>query len=155
MLDRQTAEQALEQIRRDYGSLDDLSHELANTIANLYYRHNAFLNDFERSGGRIVPHTSDDIVEGLKDLFSSTSRDSAFVKAGPGMIQALRDLKREAGQSYFGLASQVLLDTWKFRIENAMQKPGYRRAIERYFKRKSVREIPDMLEIMRKCVANE
>lgn len=135
---------AAQLIKGQLGNLDDLPPELQNTVSNIYYRANPStiiqhatgnaLRDFEKNSLEMINRTSD-------------------LKFVGEMIASLREVKQEASSNdldfVYGHLVTLILDVYKYRIENANDKSPIRRSIERKFK-KPESEIPNLYAKLRK-----
>ncbi len=143
MLDTEAADLARQHIQRDYGSLADLPEEFADTIANIYYRfYLEYMSSNEKPNA--LPQSireGSDLFKDMTSYLKKSSRDLTFIEGGPELIESIRRLRDEKQIDEFEILVEVMLDHLKFGIDEAMNKRGIRRMIERLFKRRKVREI--------------
>jgi hypothetical protein len=126
-------------ILSEIGRLDDLPNELANTVANIYYR--------------CIPLGLDS-SSSAEDLRSLVQRGHSRIQLGkilaarqmiPQMVAELRKLPKGGLASWaYHYAVQFALDLFKYDIPNGEKKSAARRSIERVFRKPLVREIPDL-----------
>jgi hypothetical protein len=112
--------EAADNLFRSLGALNDLGPELADTVANVYYRY------------ALATGTVDDLAFALgmpNDLTTEIEIIVAQQEYIDEMIKALRRTGREG--HVVERMKLIILDTFKYRIENAAQKTALRRAIER------------------------
>jgi len=139
-------------IRKNLGTLDDLPRELANTVANVYYRCLKLSGDVAAQAkgnpGWRPPSSEND--SGLKDslvtfmhALSSCMTDSQSVK---GFIDALRGIDRNQQPHLYAYTVEFILDCLKYDIPNASEKSSLRRRFERLFRKGKVKEIPNLID---------
>ena len=125
-------------LKGELGDLDDLPPELQNTVSNIYYRSNPSTLMFESSGDAL-----DDFKTNSMDMINRTSD----LKSIGDMIKSLRQVREEAKSNdldfVYDHMRTLMLDIYKYRIENAHEKTPIRRSIERKFK-KPEKEIPNL-----------
>lgn len=139
------AEQA---IKRNMGRLDDIPRELANTVANIYYR---FFSMASEMGPEWIPSQmtrATDMRQGLVEFIEESASLIADVKAIPKAILDLRKIDKYRQPNLYSFSVEYLLDEFKYNIKNAAYKPGIWRKIERLFKKSKVKEIPNLIELM-------
>lgn len=145
---------AAQNMAADFGSLDDLPAELANTAANIYY---AFwkrllalapLRDGTPLPAAIKDHP-DGILAGYMDYIKANPSVIAGHKFAADLIKTIRSTakKHPDRKELVDYMVQVALDSLKYNIDNAHQKTPIRRAIERKFK--TPNEIPALYSKMR------
>ncbi|MCP5198488.1 MAG: hypothetical protein H6977_00660 [Gammaproteobacteria bacterium] len=118
-------------IRDGFGDTSDLSEELVNTIANIYYF--AIKSAQQDFGG----------LTDLKDIFPARSQGAlvetysrhmphvvSAVKHLPAVVSQLRGI-REESSDMGDLFEQVTIDMFKFGIEDAINKNELQRQSER------------------------
>lgn len=131
------------------GDISDLPKELANTIANIYFKHYYYIIYHDSDTNKII---IPDEVKEAKDLMLGMEKhvknrilvDKAF-KSLPDIIDVLRDIEEEDVEQY-NLTIELMLDIFKYNIDNAINKSSIRRKIERKFCK--VNEIPDLIDMM-------
>jgi hypothetical protein len=151
-IDPVVAEMCVDVIRKNLGTLDDLPRELANTVANVYYR---FLNlgaDMaarrKQNPGWLPPHSGNE--GGLKESLvtfmhtaSSCITDSESVK---GFIEGLRGIDKNSQPRLYDDTVEFILDCLKYNIPNICEKSLLRRRFERHFYKHRVTEIPGLAD---------
>ena len=155
-------------IRQKFGNLDDLPPDLANTVANIFYK------SFELSpkwvGKKSIKqrysnaslvgeelNSEGGFADFLKNIISyyETAKDdrsiidkmvkqSRNVNNITEMIYELRKLNRNDGLPNYRNKVQDILDLMKYGIEDAGKKTLIMREIERDLKEKEVDEVPDL-----------
>ena len=131
------------------GTLDDIPYELANTIANIYYRFHVI--EVSLANSQSIPSIIDDrnIFDGLKSFSYEFEKVLAVKEIIPDTVKTLRQIDRAKQPNLYKALVNFILDQWKYDIRNAHKKIGIRRRIERIFKKKHVREIPNLIDLIR------
>src|SRR5438093_8621657 len=93
-------------ILRDFGRLDDIPYELANTVANIYYRFLVFDVPSEPSAA------SASEIQRIRINFD-------FAKK---MVAEIRDLSTRAHPTVVNAAAEVFISILKYRIDDAVNK---------------------------------
>jgi hypothetical protein len=147
MINDKILEQCRKSIKSEIGTLSDLPPELANTIANYYYKFYLFSLDMQKNPIPSMVSKEKDIFKGLKKFSLEAETRLAMMEILPSNINELRsiDKNRNPGKYYSFLF--LLLDVYKYEIKNTSKKSGLRRMIERHFKK--VNEIPNLVELLR------
>lgn len=131
------------------GDISDLPKELANTLANLYYKHYYYIIYYDSDPDRvIVPDEvkeTNDLLGGMDKYIKNRTLVDKAVKSLPDVIDALRGIEEEDIKHY-NFTLELLLDIFKYNIDNALNKSSIRRKIERKFCK--VNEIPDLIDMM-------
>lgn len=143
---------ATEAIKQNLGSLDDLPDELANTIANIYYRAGQIVLE-DRSSGSLIESMKktprlDELTRGYIRGVSTLEK----LKVVPGMVADLRSINKETHPNMYAMTWNLMLDVLKYDIENAMNKPEIWRRVERLFRRHTTKEIPRLAGLFRKTL---
>jgi hypothetical protein len=147
-------------IRERLGSLDDLPHELANTVANIYYKMFYINIDWEQQ--KANPTLPEGVKEQFEkdpntDIFKASSKyiEESFLikhyfKGINGWIDNLRELKRRQPNNHqdYAFIVEIILDQMKYRINNLEKKSLIRRRIERKIKKRKVDEIPNLIDLL-------
>ena len=131
---------AEDQIKSELGTLDDLPKELANTIANVYYKF--YGNYFEMLSYSkrefFIPKSMKRELGDLHQLAKKFMTDQAHMvtdrESAPKFIKALRGIDKHAEPNLYRYWTEFIIDCLKYNIENAQNKAGLRRKIERKFK---------------------
>jgi hypothetical protein len=126
--------EAAENLFQSLGTLDDLGPELANTVANVYYRYALATGTVSNLALALGTAPGD----GLHAEIGVIMAQQEYVD---DMIHAVR----RAGLT--GRMKVLTLDTLKYRIANAAAKSAIRRAAERRIA--NVKEITGLYERMR------
>lgn len=147
-------------IRERLGSLDDLPYELANTVANIYYKFYDISIDWEQQ--RVNPTLPAGVREQFEkdpnaDIFKASKKyiEESFLikhyfKGINGWIDNLRKLKKMQPNNYqdYQFIVEVVLDQMKYRINNLENKSLIRRRIERKIKKRKVDEISNLIDLL-------
>lgn len=116
----------------DIGSLDDFPYEVANTIANVYYRYTKL--PYEMSIGSIS-------IEEFANIHSCKESISEFVRA-------IRNIDKKDQPQMYSYSVQLFLDIFKYNIQNAHKKSEMWRYFERKFKKSNVNEINTLITLL-------
>ena len=126
-------------IKDKFDNLNDLPHEAANTVANIYYRFNLL-------------HL---LIEKEENIFEKGCMMEEFISWGtlvktlPNMIEVtFRSKEIEIPNHIKNTLVSVFIDTYKYRIRNAYKKSGIIRFVERLFKKEKVNEIANLIDIV-------
>ncbi len=126
MINNEAVADAKESINEEIGTLRDLPRELANTVANLYYKDACLYLDLLNKGPYAAFHSSKPIMEYIDDTLDSICMQPSV----PKLIKHLRELKNTQIYDY---TVELFLDAFKYKIKNVAKKSALRRRIERYF----------------------
>jgi len=127
-------------ILSDLGKLDDIPYELANTVANTYYRFFASAK---------APPPSFDSIEQSEAATAAVWRASLDFELAPQMVRDLRKIKsRGAHPTVVNAAAQIALSHLKYRIENVEEKSLARLKIYAFLKRPTVNEIAGLVDTL-------
>lgn len=141
-------------IRKDLGSLDDIPYELANTIANVYYRYfnHAFdiMNRAANNPNWIPKQVKrePDLIKGFQSFAEDTARFTSDYEVASKAIQGLREIDKIRQPNNYQFMVDFILDCLKYDIKDAHKKIGLRRMIERKFSKASEREIPNLIDLL-------
>ncbi len=141
-------------IRKDLGNIDDLPYELANTVANVYYRYFNQAIDVIKAGSNKpnwVPQEMEqeaDVFEGLSSFLDKSAKIKSDVKRVSEHINNLRDIDKQNQPNLYQYIVAFILDGLKYDIKNAHKKSGLRRMIERKLKKGNVQEIPNLIDLI-------
>ncbi len=142
-MDRNEQILVLEMCRRaliqDCGTLADLPYELANTIANVYYRF--FALEYE-------PEPSFTSIEDSIANVSERARILADHHFAPKIVTALRQMIKEAHPSYVEAFAEMFVCQLKYRIDDAPEKSLARLKVERFLKRPAAKEFPGLGDVL-------
>jgi hypothetical protein len=149
MMSKEILRQCQEELIKRFGGLSDLPRELANTIANLYYKHFTLKKDHEES--KILPKSLEkyeNIFDGMPHWIEDHETVFALLPMMPEIVKFLRGIDKVKQPNYYKMWVETFLDTLKYKITNAPKKSGIRRMIERRFRAKHVREIPNLIDLL-------
>lgn len=143
-----------ETIKLHFGNLDDLPYELANTIANVYYRFfNLSIDTIKEAMGnpgwvsKQVKREAD-LANGLKSFMEDTARFTSDFKAALKFINALRQIDKHEEPNRYQFLVEFILDVLKYDLTDAHKKTGFRRMLERKFSKAKDREIPNLIGLL-------
>jgi len=141
-------------IKKDLDSLDDLPHELANTIANVYYK-------FYNLAGEVMDQSSGnpnwlptqakrelDLGTGLKSFVHDFDKFMNDRDAAPNFIRALREIDKRLQPNLYRFTVNFILDCLKYDIKNAGHKTQLRRMLERKLHKNRVQEIQGLIDLL-------
>ena len=124
----------------DLGKLDDIPYELANTVANVYYRFFAAVK------------ASDEPFKSIEQSSSATAelrRATVDFEFAPKMVQELRRIRsRGAHSSVVNAAAEFFLSQLKYRIKDAPEKSLVMLKVERFLHRHKVNEIAGFVDVL-------
>jgi len=152
MIDKKVLNICSATINQNLGRLDDLPYELANTVANIYYKFFLFLmklsEDAEGNPGWIPRQMkqSSDWVSGFENFIDEYAIVKSDIESIKESIVALREIDRDAEPNLYSYTVEFLLDCYKYNIPQAYEKSPIRRKIERKFKKPD--EIPNLIELI-------
>ena len=149
MLNQEALILAVQLVKNEMITLDDIPKELANTIANIYYKYAVIYIETTEAKGQppksIFRESGGNFRDKLDKYVKYCASVKADVEAASKYIGILRDEKIANSTEYDGLL-KFALDTLKYNIENAMYKPEIVRKMERPFKK--VDEIEGLIDLM-------
>lgn len=143
-IDDSTLRKAANALYSDLGTLDDITPELRNTIANVYYKFFVVkrkLNDPNLLFGSDKLDTVSTYKKHYKDTMNIFN-DHRYAKE---FIKSMRETRKQDEDIYRYLET-FTLDNLKYRIPDAEEKTGIRRAFERIFRKP--KEIPGLYKKM-------
>lgn len=141
-------------IRKDLGNLDDLPYELANTVANVYYKcfDQAFdvMKRASNNPGWIPKEMKreTDMLKGLTSFVENSARFKSDFETVPNFIEGLREIDKHEQPNLYQYTVDFILDCLKYDIKDAHKKTGLRRMIERKIKKRKVQEIPNLIGLL-------
>jgi hypothetical protein len=125
-------------IKDNFGDLSDLSEELQNTIANIYYKAALIGQDPTKS---VFSEGRAGLDKGVKDaiFYNNTA------KVLPGMINAFREESIAKGnKSEIDFMTEIFLCKYKYRIEDALSMRYFALKAKKALSRGKVDEIRDL-----------
>jgi hypothetical protein len=139
-------------IRNDLGSLDDIPHELANTIANAYYRYLSYVkyraNPNHPGWLPKEMKRETDPQKGLRAHIEEYATIKTDFDAAIKFVELLRSIDKHKQPRYYQFLVDFILDCLKYDIKNAQTKSGLRRMIERKLSTAKDREIPNLIDLL-------
>jgi hypothetical protein len=160
-------------IRIDCGSLDFLGHDLANTIANIYYKFMVFCPDEVKDLTQLCKNGTFDHIEreyyghitfpirleimkrycvecyGVDDSLTS---EYAFLSASiieiPALVKQLKEAQLTVFEKDFAFSTEIFLYVLKFRIIDAMSKSILRLRVEAKFIKPPISEIKNLASLL-------
>lgn len=143
LINRKILELAVMDIIRSMGAIDDLPPELANTIANYYYKANEYATGV----------AEDKMLQGDNDPLQAQLSYSmeaeailCFIDKIPDMVTAIRTINKFTQPNIYNFATNFAIDALKYNIPNVEKKSGLRRILERPFRKLKLSEIPNLME---------
>ena len=127
-------------------TLDDMPTELANTIANIYYKFALLSIESEEMPFPFGKAPGRDSREKMNNYVEYSIKVKAEFEAVPKFVQVLRECKKNNSPEYDGILHFVL-DNLKYNIKNATFKSLIVRKMERPFKK--VDEIEGLVDLMK------
>jgi len=141
-------------IRKDIGSLDDIPYQLANTVANIYYRYFNLTSDvIKRASDNPfwIPKQMErdsDILKGMISFKEDVARFTSDLKAVPDFIHALRKIDKRRESDLYQYTVDFLLDCLKYDIKDAHTKSDLLRMKERELSKAEEKEIPNLIDLL-------
>ena len=145
-LDVNVLEEAADHLHARFGSLMDLSEELRNTLASVYYE----VHWLRRKEGAapLIAHLPRKKNE---SKMLDAAMKQAIARTGQyGLADSLVEGAREGrkvGKNMYGMMTRLALDILKWNIPNAYQKSEFRRSLEKLTK-KPLPEVPQLYGLM-------
>jgi hypothetical protein len=130
--------EAAHNLFQSLGALDDLGAELADTVANVYYRYALVTSTVSNLALALGTQEGDELTAEIGVIIAQQE----YIDE---MIQAVR--RTEHTSKVAESMKRLTLDTVKHRIANASKKSAFRRALER--RRAKVNEIAGLYARMR------
>jgi hypothetical protein len=141
-------------IRSDIGALDDIPYELANTVANVYYRY--FDLSFEIVKGAEenpegwIPASvknSSDPIKGLHEFGKYYDQIKSHKSSIGLAINSLKETDKYQRPNTYKFLVDFILDCYKYKLKSPQNKIGLRRRVERKFVK--VNEIPGLIDLLK------
>ena len=133
-------------IQRDLGSLRDLPYELANTVANIYYKDwsiNFFKSDI------MYKLTPTPIGKNQKQFSKSMADFLDYLYDKDSLKKQIIELRKISKTSkLYNYAADLLIDKYKYKITNAINKPKLLSKIQRILFRNRVNEVPNLINML-------
>ena len=154
VLKKEVLEMCENAIRKNMGSLHDLPYELANPVANVYYRYFKHAIEVMKQSANNpgwIPKEIErekDMRAGLSLFLDDTARLNSDFEAVPKFIEGLRGIDKYRQPKLYQFTVDFILDCLKYDIKNAHKKTGLRRMIERKFRKVKVKEIPNLFDFL-------
>jgi hypothetical protein len=142
---------AIEAIEKQLQSLEDLPEELADSIANVYYRAGQIILEDRGAGSAVAAIAKAPQVDGMARAYADGVRTLEKLKIIPQMVAGLRCIDKDAQPNFYQMTWRLHLDILKYNISNAEDKPEIWRMLERPF-RKAESEIPRLADLITKIV---
>lgn len=137
-MNQEALDNARIKIEEGFGDISDLSEELQNTIANIYYQAAQIAQSPHKA---ILGNGIDKIQNGIED----TSFYISAVESLPGIIEAFReDVLQKGNEDDINFMNEVFICMYKYRVKNALSKPLFVVKMIKAFSKKKVNEIPDL-----------
>jgi hypothetical protein len=148
------------EIAEKFGSLDDIPYELANSLVNVYYKFTAVCINHNiqiiKDDKQILYYALGKHLQKGMDIFKAYEKffidikllEMRFKLIGD-IIRQLRSLVKQNNLDLYIEFADIMLDFYKYGIEEPWHKSRFRRKIERLAKRKKVDEISDLIDLMK------
>lgn len=149
--DFRTLVRTAEAIQRDFGDLDDLPRELANTISNIYFKL-FLLAEGQMLSGRKRP-AKQNLLGAVTEFSELTAHLTSATRFLPAMVGDLREMRSAGRLDIYQYSLDFMLDVFKFRIKKADEKRPITRRLERLFERPN--EVKDLYTYVRQAMKNE
>lgn len=140
-------------ICKELGSLNDLPHELANTVANIFYKYHC--NLFEHlqivdnpNSIQQYSNKEQNIGTGIISWFIEPQNINLDYDLVPDLIKGIRMCDKNDQPDVYKRMVDFSLFILKYHIKDALKKSYLRLRIERYFVRNKVKEIPNIIDLM-------
>ena len=148
-INKEALTRAKQMMSRDFGGdISDLSQEIRNTLANVYYEFSCLVIRAEAGRPPEAMLKARDFEQGLKKW----SEDNAFLKSSvrelPTIISEMRKVVRAGNRKGYDVLARLFLDTFKLRIPDLDKKSVLRVAIEHPFYGSRIKEIPDLWKMI-------
>ena len=145
-LDREVLEEAADHLYAQFGSLMDLSEDLRNTLASIYYE----VHWLRRKEGAMpltahLPQKRDTNKLVDASMKQATVRISQYELADT-LVEGVRE-GREIGKNMYKAMTRLALDVLKWNVSDAFEKSEIRRSLEKLAK-KPLPEIPQLYCLM-------
>jgi hypothetical protein len=140
-------------ICKDLGALNDLPHELANTVANIFYKYLSSSFETPQSVDTqnwipISAHRLQDIGTKFLSLFTDQQDIRLDFDLVPDLIKGVRMCDKSKQPDVYKRMVDFSLFIIKYHIKDAINKSYLRLRIERYLARNTVQEIPNLIDLM-------
>jgi hypothetical protein len=122
------------EILRDLGKLDDISYELANTVANIYYQ---FLTQRPTA-------SAGDPMSGLAE----EARVQTNYQIAPKMIEQVRNLRSQGNPALADEAEELFISLLKYNVKFDDEKSLFQLKAERQLNRHQVHEIEGLVDTL-------
>lgn len=155
-IDRRCLGWARNQIQHCFGCIDDLPHELQNTVVNIYYRAAALR--FHSQGALIAQYSepndpwsqSSDAMTGIIKLLKDAAHIHAAQELLPDLVEAYRqDVMTKADPADVELVTFLILAQIKYRIPMVTYKSELRVRFECWLRKPFIREFRDLHILMK------
>ena len=138
----------IESIRRSLGSIEDLPDELANAIANIYYRSGQIMFEDKSPGSAMQSLRDGRSIDAMASSYGIGLRTLKKLEMIPQLVVGLRSIDKDSQPNLYAVARSLALDILKFDIPNAMNKPEIWRMVERLFRQSEIEEFPKLAELV-------
>ena len=140
-------------ICKELGSLNDLPHELANTVANIFYKYLSSLVETTQAEDtpNLIPK-SEHRVQNTGTWLNSWFTDQQDIRLDfdlvTDLIKGVRMCDKNKQPDVYKRMVAFSLFILKYHIKDALSKSYLRLRIERYLARNKVQEIPNLIDLM-------
>jgi hypothetical protein len=153
MIKKEIIKACQQAISKDFGSLNDLPRELANTVANIFYKYlsSTFETTQSADTSNLIPksaHRIQDIRTKILSLFTDQQNIRLDYDLVQDLIKSVRSCDKDKQPDVYKRMVDFSLFILKYHIKDALNKSYLRLRIERYLARNNVQEIPDLIDLM-------
>jgi hypothetical protein len=114
--------------------MDDISYELANTVANVYYR--------VLTQGPTIPPGN------LETGLAEVARRITDYQVAPKMVQELRRLRSQGNQAVADEMEELFVSSLKYNVKFSDEKSLSQMKAERWLNRHQANEIEGLVDIL-------
>jgi len=150
LIDHELLELCRKFIKKNITTLKDIPFELANTIANIYYKL-CLLTKVNIGAAAWFPKFSDlneDFVGNSVQFIKTYNKLKADLISIPDFVKCLREFDRNKEPELYNYSVEYVIDCLKYDIENINYKSYEQRVKERNSKKNKIREISNLNYIL-------
>ena len=143
-------------ITNDIGSTQDIPYELANTIANVYFRYFSLQHEMQLAAqnNRTFPESyvekyGESALKIMKALSLDAIKFRTAYETVPKLVLGLRQIDRQQEPSKYNYVVNYCLDFLKYDINDCLNKSAIIRGVERILKKGKVKEIENLIDLCR------
>lgn len=135
----------------DFVYLNHFSHELANTIVNVYYRFWSLTFETVSHKEGLFPKMKPrelNVRETIDNNFENLNKIMDDYELAGEIISILQYIDKRKDPIEYKYLTELALDCLKYNIKNAQYKTRSRRMIERKFSKNQLRETPNLIALL-------